>query len=191
MKRIILSAIVALGLAPHSALAIDNQGTLQAVLDSELNSWITDSLVIEALRSQNSVHSRLSAADIASMDEEWRSEIGTKDAPLQTRMLAKPISKYFMRKQKSLDGIVSEVILMDAKGLNVAMSNTTSDYWQGDEAKFTETFNKGLGAVHFSEIELDESTGVYLVQVSTTIADPDTGEPIGAATFGINVGLLE
>ncbi len=38
---------------------------------------------------------------------------------------------------------MTEVFVMDARGLNVAASDVTSDYWQGDEEKFSETFPKG------------------------------------------------
>jgi hypothetical protein len=54
----------------------------------------------------------------------------------------------------------------------------TSDMWQGDEEKFTETYSIGPGAVHFSEVELDESTQRYQAQISLTIVDPETGDPL-------------
>jgi hypothetical protein len=79
---------------------------------------------------------------------------------------------------------------MDQHGLNVAASAMTSDMWQGDEAKFTETYSMGAGAVHFSEVELDESTQRYQAQISVTIVDPATGEPIGAMTVGVDAEAL-
>jgi hypothetical protein len=66
----------------------------------------------------------------------------------------------------------------------------TTDYWQGDEAKWQETFGDGSGATHISEVEFDDSTGAYQTQVSLPLRDPETGELIGAITFGINVQSL-
>ena len=43
----------------------------------------------------------------------------------------------------------TEVFLMDNQGANVAMTNKTSDYWQGDEAKFIESFYQ-FGGLIFS-----------------------------------------
>ena len=83
-------------------------------------------------------------------------------------------------------GVISEIILMDDRGLNVAVSAVTSDFWQGDEAKFLETFPKGADAVHIGEVELDESSQTYQVQVSFTVSDVETGAPIGAETLGLN-----
>lgn len=48
----------------------------------------------------------------------------------------------------------------------------------------------GADAVHFSEIEFDESSQSYQAQISMTISDPATGAPIGAMTVGINADAL-
>ena len=84
----------------------------------------------------------------------------------------------------------TEIFAMDDKGLNVAQSDVTSDYWQGDEDKWQQTYLVGAGAVHISEVELDDSTQTYQSQVSVTVVDPETNAPIGAITFGINVDAL-
>jgi hypothetical protein len=79
---------------------------------------------------------------------------------------------------------------MDRHGLNVAASAMTSDMWQGDEAKFTETYSIGAGAVHFSEVELDESTQRYQAQISRHHRRSVLGEPIGAMTVGVDAEAL-
>ena len=72
----------------------------------------------------------------------------------------------------------------------MAQSAATSDYWQGDEAKWQQTYAAEDGALHISEVEFDDSTGFYQTQASMPIVDPATGEKIGAITFGINVQSL-
>ena len=74
--------------------------------------------------------------------------------------------------------------------MNVAISDRTSDYFQGDEAKWQETFLKGPDAVHVSELEFDESTQKVQTQVSLSVTDPETGEVIGAVTLGISLDKL-
>ena len=71
-----------------------------------------------------------------------------------------------------------------------AQSVETSDYWQGDEAKWQNTFGNGSGDIHISEVEYDDSTGSYQSQISMPVTDPETGEMLGAITFGINVQSL-
>ena len=105
-------------------------------------------------------------------------------------MLNNPTSDFLRRHVEGSDGIMTEVFLMDGRGLNVAASDTTSDYWQGDEEKFSETYGLGAGSIHVSDIEYDDSTQTYQGQVSITIVDPASGEVIGAATVGLNAEML-
>ena len=82
-----------------------------------------------------------------------------------------------------------ELFLMDNQGANIAMTNKTSDYWQGGEAKWQESFKGSQGAVHIGEVEFDESAQDYLVQISVPVMD--NGKAIGAITVGINLDELE
>ncbi|MDE0591142.1 PDC sensor domain-containing protein [Halocynthiibacter sp. C4] len=140
---------------------------------------------------QNADHDGISQSKIDALDSQWRAEIGSADTPLQTEVLGNPVSTHLKDKQSAANELVSEVFVMDSYGLNVGQSAVTSDYWQGDEAKFQESFGAGTGGVHIGDVELDESTGDYVVQVSMTISDPESGSPIGAVTYAINMGVLE
>lgn len=77
---------------------------------------------------------------------------------------------------------------MDNQGAHVAMTDKTSDYWQGDEAKFIESYNGGKGAVHIADVEFDNSTQAYLFQVSVPVKDGN--KVIGATTIGIDVDKI-
>ena len=81
---------------------------------------------------------------------------------------------------------ITEIFVTDARGLNVAASDLTSDYWQGDEEKHSETYAQGTGGFYISEVELDDSTQRYQAQVSFTLVDPATGQAIGAVTVGVD-----
>jgi hypothetical protein len=125
---------------------------------------------------------------INKLDYQWREE-GSFGA-LVVDLLDRQASIIARDRREASDGVVNEIIVMDAYGLNVAISDRTSDYFQGDEAKWQETFQKGPDAVHISELEFDESTGKVQTQVSLTVVDPETGEPIGAVTLGISLEKL-
>jgi hypothetical protein len=71
----------------------------------------------------------------------------------------------------------------------VAMSDKTSDYWQGDEAKFKKSFNNGEGAVFIDDVKFDDSSQAYTVQVSVPVIDGD--KVIGAITFGIDLDQMK
>ncbi|MEI8633307.1 PDC sensor domain-containing protein [Vibrio sp. PP-XX7] len=103
-------------------------------------------------------------------------------------LMTNEAAKRMLELEKS-EGYLVELFLMDNQGANVAMTNKTSDYWQGDEAKFIQCFNGGNGQPYIGEVEYDDSTAAYLVQVSVPIVDQ--GKTIGAMTIGINLDAYE
>ena len=76
-----------------------------------------------------------------------------------------------------------EIFIMDNQGANVAMTDKTGDYWQGDEAKFQKSFANGKGAIFVDEVEFDKDFGTDLLQISVPVMYK--GEAIGAITFGV------
>ena len=105
-------------------------------------------------------------------------------------VLANELSRFLSQSKAEQRGIVTEVFVMDNRGLNVGQSDVTSDYWQGDEAKWQQTFLVGPGAVMIDDVELDESTQTFQSQLNMTITDETTGEVIGAITVGIDVEAI-
>ena len=163
---------------------------LEAYARDELSKWLTNPDMIAAIKAQNAQHADLSEDDVIALDQQWRAEAGAGGGPLIEKLLSDPVSNWLLAQQEATAGFVTEVFVMDNKGLNVAQSAETSDYWQGDEAKWQETYSVGPDALHISEVEFDDSTGFYQSQGSMAITDPETGEVIGAVTFGINVQNL-
>jgi hypothetical protein len=163
---------------------------LEAYAREELSNWLTNPDLIAAIKAQNAQHDGLSEDDILALDQQWRAEASAGNGPLVEKLLTSPVSAWLLDQQDATAGFVTEVFVMDNKGLNVAQSVVTSDYWQGDEAKWQETYSVGADALHISEVEFDDSTGFYQSQGSMSITDPETGEVIGAVTFGINVQNL-
>lgn len=181
---LILTAISGLFM-PAFAVDQDLEKRIQEFASTELSEWLNNPELIEAIIAQNEEHDGLTQSDIDELDMTWREETSQADHPMIEDLLSRSTSNYLRDMQFDSGGIVTEVFVMDNLGLNVAQSDPTSDYWQGDEAKFQETFGKGTGTIHVGDIELDESSGSYQIQVSMTISDPVNGQPIGAATFGL------
>lgn len=188
MRRFALTTALILATSPVAAT--DFQSAMQAYLDSGQLAWLSDAMVLEAVRAQNATTAGLSEAEILAMDETWRAQLGTADTALVDGALTGAVADFLRAQVDASGGMITEIILMDAAGLNVAVSHVTSDYWQGDEAKHQDTFGIGPDAVHFSEIELDESSQRYQGQISVTLVDPATGEAIGAVTIGVDAQAL-
>ena len=72
---------------------------------------------------------------------------------------------------------------MDNKGRNVAVAFATSDYFQGDEAKWLETFGKPLTTRHRAPPEPGHDGTFVAVWISAPLIDVTTQEPIGAVAL--------
>ena len=155
-----------------------------------MHQLVTDPGIIAAIRTQNGANAGLTEADILARDKVWRAEVGTASTPTISSVAANPASAILHKAKEGSAGLITEAFVMDNRGLNVGMSDTTSDYWQGDEPKWQETFLKGPGARHVSDVDFDDSSQSYIIQLSQTVIDPDSGKPIGALTLGLDAEAL-
>jgi hypothetical protein len=184
------SALTFLVSSSASALDAGLQDKAAKLIDAQLAKIVSAPEIIAAIKAHNAKTADYTPAKIDELDKQWRAQVSAPARPLIDDIAKHPTSALLVAAKKAANGLIDEVFVMDAKGLNVAMSDVTSDYMQGDEAKWKETFAKGPDARHFSELDFDDSAQAYVVQVSFTIKDPQGGAPIGAVTFGINADLL-
>ena len=176
---------------PTTAMAEEaHVAPVKEFISQNVEAWLTDPVVVGAIKEQNDQTGGLDQAAIDKLDQDWRAQATASDKPFVNEVLARKLSKFLMEKKDASGGMITEMFVMDAKGLNVGQSDVTSDYWQGDEAKWQKTYGAGAGTVFVDEVEKDESTQALQSQASITISDPDSGEPIGAITIGINLDML-
>jgi hypothetical protein len=97
------------------------------------------------------------------------------------------VAAYFRRRVEN-NSAIDEVFLTDNQGANVAAYPPTSDYWQGDEEKWTASYNGGNGVVFIGPLELDESTNKTQVQVSAPIVSNE--KTIGVLILGVSVDYI-
>ncbi|MFN4102551.1 MAG: hypothetical protein ACK4GT_22545, partial [Pararhodobacter sp.] len=173
MRNVCIALCAAVWALP--APAQDFQPALEAYFNRDLRALATDPELVAAARAQNAVTIGYTADRIAALDRDWMAQVGAASRPLIEPILNNPISDLLRGHQAASGGRITEIFLMDAVGLNVAMSGVTSDYWQGDEEKHSETFMVGPDAVHYGAVEFDESAGSYQAQISFTVVDPATG----------------
>ena len=171
-------------------------GTISAVWAEEAPQKIKDlaqnqlaavgkeAVIVEAVKAENAKGK--TPEQIKAMDAKWMATPGV--GPEMKALMESTCGKFLGDLQKSSPYLL-EIFVMDNQGANVAMTDKTSDYWQGDEAKFQKSFNGGSGAVFVDEVKFDESSQAYLVQVSVPVMDGD--KAIGAITFGIDVDKVK
>lgn len=159
---------------------------------ASVQEWINDPQVISAIREQNLRTAAMDQDAIDAADKQWRAEVSSDDAerPTVAELMQRDVSLFLKQQQRAANWMVVEIILMDAKGLNVGLSTPTSDFWQGDEAKHQKTFQAASHDLFIDDVEFEAESGLLLSQVSQTIFDPDNGEPIGAVTVSVNMNKL-
>ncbi|MEC9347772.1 MAG: hypothetical protein VYB54_16210 [Pseudomonadota bacterium] len=190
MRRFVLATAAVLGIAFSAQAAGEHDAAMQKLADTTISGWLADADLLAAIRAQNAANAGLDQAAIDTLDQTWRAETRSGSGPMSTRVLENALSRKLRGYKDAGQGLYTEIFVMDDRGLNVGQSDMTSDYWQGDEAKWQQTFGKGPGSVHISEVEFDESTQTYQSQLSMVVVDPETSKPIGAITIGVNVDAL-
>ena len=140
--------------------------------------------IIRAVESQNS--EKLTLAQIKERDALWVDANGGGNSLIR-EITRNDIARYLQRRVEN-NAAIDEVFITDNQGANVAAYPPTSDYWQGDEGKWTSSFNAGDGKVFIGPLEPDASTNKTQVQISAPIISNDA--TIGVLVMGVSVDYL-
>ena len=140
--------------------------------------------LVRAVENQNNLS--ISLADIKANDESWK-KADEGSNTLIRRVTQNDVAKYFQRRVEN-NPAIDEVFLTDNQGANVAAFPPTSDYWQGDEDKWSRSYNNGDGVVYIGPLEYDESTKKTQVQISAPVVSQN--ETIGVLVLGVSVNYI-
>lgn len=177
--------ILALGmLISSTGIAEEAPKKIVDLANSTLAQMGSDPVIVDAVKEENAKNKTMD--QVKKMDTTWKKTAGIAD--YMKVMMDSPCGQHLRKIQES-QPYYAEIFVMDNLGGNVAMTDKTSDYWQGDEAKFKKSYNNGAGSVFVDEVEFDDSSQAYLVQVSVPVKDG--GKVIGAITFGIDVDKVQ
>lgn len=182
MKSIVLASLVLLGCT--FAANAQSAGDAQKLLADEaarLQTWGSDPAIVAAVKAQNA--KRVPAAQVTLLDEQWAA--GTAEA-LVKQVTAGPCADHL---RSLLSASHGETFVMDNQGALVCATAKTTDYWQGDEAKWQRAFNAGKGDVFIDRPKFDDSSAQRLAQISVPVLDK--GVAIGAITVGVSVDKLQ
>ncbi len=190
MKKLTALAfgVVLTAVAATPVLADGHVTKVQKYLNEEVRAWLSSAELVKTVDQQNLNHLGLTAKDIDTLDQRWRQEKLRGTGDLMRSKLNNELSAFLRGVKAASGGIITEIFIMDNKGLNVAQTDPTGDYMQGDEAKWQKTYGKSGMAVFIDEVE--EDGGMNVAQASLTVTH-DNGARVGAVTIGINVDALK
>ena len=169
----------------------DIQSLITPSVVQDMRQWIETEIVRISVDAQNSRLTKLGQDEIDALDKQWRAERESDDKPLIAATLSNPLSVYLARLQGKSLGLYAEIFVMDQNGLNVGQSSITSDFWQGDEAKFQKTYDVSGDALFVDEPEWDADARIWRGQVSFTLTEADSDASIGAVTMEVNLTELQ
>ncbi|MEQ9606532.1 MAG: hypothetical protein RLN99_02570 [Kiloniellaceae bacterium] len=181
-----LAAAFAAILSTNAAMA--DEWLIRENLVDQVRQWSSSPVVLLSLEASNERYANLDQAAIDALDGQWKAEREVADQPLITAVLSSPLSSYLTRIQADSQGLFTAIFVMDGSGLNAGQSAITSDFWQGDEAKWQKTYQVAPDAVFIDEIEINEDTGAEIAQLNMAIAQD--GKVVGAVTVDVNVTEL-
>jgi len=159
--------------------------------------------VLTRVQVANARHEAWSRSVIQQLDGEWQRVIAAQQ-PLPTWMsevLHNSLSQRLRSWLDAQDDRYTEVFITDAQGLLVASAEITSDYWQGDEEKFTQTFALATKPQNLQRniswidaeggsvgiIRFDDSSHRFLTHISYPLWKPGVMRPVGVLTLGLNI----
>lgn len=174
-----------------AAQANDFAPQIEKFYADNIQTAITEQVLVGAIKSQNTETSGLTPEAIDTLDQQWRAEAKAGGGAMIERVLSSELSGFLKQLKDAHPGLITEIFVMDGRGLNVGQSDVTSDYNQGDEGKWQKTYAVGPNAMFIDDVEFDDSSGSFQSQVSGAIVDPATGKAIGAITVGLNVEELQ
>jgi hypothetical protein len=184
MKRnqivVALAATAALSVPVFAEKAPEKVNTVLAPLSKVASS----PAVVAAVKAQNAKGLTLDA--IKQMDEKWMGTPGVAD--FMKALMDNECGKYLKQAQAE-QGYLTEVFVTDSQGANVCQTAKTSDYWQGDEEKFTGAWKGGAGQTLVGDVAFDKSSQAYVSQISVPVKDG--GKVIGVAVFSVDVARLK
>lgn len=125
---------------------------------------------------------KLDHTEISKLEKKW----SRPNSKLATALLSNPISKDLKKEILKNFQYVKEVLIFDKSSLLLGAGEKATDYYQGDESKYSETFSKGHD-LFFDRLRFDESSKRFLVQVSMMKRSKEKNHKDLAITIGIDV----
>lgn len=120
-------------------------------------------------------------------DARWIALAPEKPSELAAELLARPESEALRRWKTERAPLVTEIFVTDRLGANLALSQLTSDYWQGNEPKFEQVVGQPEGFLLLEPVYFDASTRRFQVIVSTPVYDHSAGQFLGIISMGLDI----
>jgi len=142
-----------------------------------------DATLVSAVEASNRANRQLNPTDIERIDKLWQKS--QDDDEFCRQCLTSEAAQVLVDLQ-ARHVQFREVFVSDAVGLNVAMTNRTSDCYQADERWWIEAYDDGKGKIVFGKLEYDRSAAVWGTAICVPVYN-DQREAIGVIKAFLNI----
>lgn len=97
-------------------------------------------------------------------------------------------SRNYLRSELEANTDFAEISFTEANGLNVTVTSETDDFVQRDEEWWTGAMANG---VHVSDVEYDQTAGIFSVEIAVRIENPVSGEGLGVMQTVLGIGFVQ
>ena len=144
----------------------------------------TNGVLVRQARAQNEYRTSLEA--VKRIDKDWIT--AEEELSIQQEKLSNQCAVELKRILQERPAIV-EAFAMDDQGAIVGATRLTSDYWQGDEAKWQNAFNRARGGIDIGTVRFEKATGRKRQCVSLALFTK-RGRVVGTVSYDIAVDKL-
>ena len=142
----------------------------------ELNSELRRPVYVEAILASNEISEPLELSDILERDRRWQL---ASVAPGIVAELTNAACNQALREFVARVEGFAEVFVTNERGMNVCVTNRTTDYYQADEDWWQSAFR--ASQPKNGQLQYDQSAGVVAVPAYLPVVDPATRTTIGVA----------
>lgn len=155
---------------------------------AEIESLVSDLDIVSEVLSSNERDQDITKDEIISLEKEWRRS--SVESPFIKSFMTNNCAKSLFKFQNRHAGY-KEIFITSEKGVNLCMTNITSDYYQADESWWVESFNQGKGMSYYSDIEYDESAHSRAISIYVPVKDLKTNKVIGVCKAVIDLNSIK
>ena len=170
-------------------------GRISDIISSQINTLEALALsptIIEVVEQANQPYDDRNPveieAEIAKLDEAWLSKDPNVEG-LVNKIEENEVSDYLRHFMASFPE-EAEIFITDSHGLNVAMTERTSDYFQADEGWWQGAYDNGHGSVFVGDVEYDESSQTWAANIGVPIRDKENQNVIGVLRGTVDVSII-
>lgn len=180
------------GLVVIGREAIQRAGDSVAASAAPLKALALSPSIIELVETANQTYAGRDQAqlraEIDKLDKAWKDKDPSVEE-LTATIANNPVSAQLRSFLQTFPDQV-EVFVTDVQGLNVAMTDRTSDYLQSDEGWWQNAYNNGQGARYVGEVEYDASTQTYAMNIGVPVRDREGQKVIGVLRGTVNISVV-